>query len=184
MLLSAKDFWAMGFLHYKVSRPPIPLPHCVLLRRECVWPMAIVQCCSIWNSFLKNSSIHPPTCPPILLPPTGKDMADKCVASMRSVLEERVTDFTYSGASSGLTKKAGIIHNCQRGIIWAFVRNVARYTELHLSPPCLLARFIFQSIPLYLQPQIPTTPPNQTAITLLLEQQGLWLHSFHLKHSI
>ena len=43
---------------------------------------------------------------------TGKDMADKCVASMRSVLEERVTDFTYSGASSGLTKKAGIIHNC------------------------------------------------------------------------
>lgn len=39
-------------------------------------------------------------------------MADKCVASMCSVLEERVTDFTYSGASSGLTKKAGIIHNC------------------------------------------------------------------------
>ena len=68
MLLPAKDFWAMGFLHYKVSRPPIPLPHCVLLRRECVLPMAIVKCCSIWNSFLKNASIHPPTRPPILLP--------------------------------------------------------------------------------------------------------------------
>lgn len=47
---------------------------------------------------------------------TGKCVVDKYIVTMRSVLEGRATDFSFCGASSGLTRKPGIIQNA-RGII-------------------------------------------------------------------
>lgn len=86
---------------------------------------------------------------------TGKYIVDKCVVTLRSVLEGKVNDFTSCGASSGLTRKAGIIHNCKRSITLAFVCDLTKYTDLHLSHHFSVLTLSSMPSPQYLHPPDP-----------------------------
>lgn len=60
--------------------------------------------------------------------------------------------FHLSWCQFWANQKSWHIHNCKGGIIWAFVWELERYTDLHLSPHCIPAKSTFYSIPQYLHP--------------------------------
>lgn len=91
---------------------------------------------------------------------TGKYIVDKCVVTMHSVLERKVTDFTYCGASSRLTRKTSTIHDSKRGIILAFVCDLAKHTDLHLSHHTSLLTLSSIPLPQYIHHHHqPRSPP-------------------------
>lgn len=80
-----------------------PVPLDLFQKPFPLWKVYVTKKNSFFGGFLSKSYL------------TGKYIADKWVVTAPSVLEGVVTDLTDFSSHPGLTKKAGRIHNFQRG---------------------------------------------------------------------